>query len=373
MPAASAPRTARVYGGKPQPGSHAVSDVNVRLEGGGGVSNNKMSGYTAGVLNAPLDHSVGLQAAALTGSHDADLFMSGSSSLYWRDPTIGLLGAYVSGARSTSITGTNSFSYSDGKVGAVGQLYFDRFSLEGAAGLERLNGANKVWGALDAAYYVTDNWRVSVGERRDYGRSALALGTEYKLATRGDMGVSLTAESRLGGKNDTAFMAGLKVFFGADNKSLLRRQREDDAPNYLVDDFLMGPRAHAVSLAGAPGATGATGPQGSPGATGATGATGPAGATGSTGATGATGPAGASGPTGATGPAGASGPTGATGPAGATGSTGATGPAGASGSTGATGPSGATGATGPTGDTGATGPTGDTGPTGPTGPSGSIP
>lgn len=63
-------------------------------------------------------------------------------------------------------------------------------------------------------------------------------------------------------------------------------------------------------MAGATGATGATGGIGATGATGGIGATGAAGATGANGPTGATGVAGATGPTGANG---ATGPTGATG------------------------------------------------------------
>jgi hypothetical protein len=179
-----------------------------------------------------------------------------------------------------------------------------------------------------------------------------------------------------------------------------------------------------IVVAGQPGMTGATGPQGP---TGLTGAAGPQGPTGLTGDTGPQGPQGVQGEIGATGPQGDAGPTGPTGPTGPQGSpglawkgiwvsgttyesgdvvydpfvgssytnigssdttlapdlnssdwqllaqagaSGATGPAGPTGPTGPTGPIGATGATGPAGPTGAAGPQGTQGPQGPTGATG---
>jgi len=140
------------------------------------------------------------------------------------------------------------------------------------------------------------------------------------------------------------------------------------------DSFRIWDGATWISLTGAIGNTGYTGPQGDTGDTGYTGDTGP---TGYTGYTGDTGPTGYTGYTGDTGPTGYTGYTGDTGPTGYTGYTGDTGPAGNT-IIGATGPKGDTGPTGPigvgivgsTGDTGYTGYTGDTGYTGYTGPLG---
>gem|GEM_PF-963933 len=358
------------YGGLPRAGLPAISAVNVRLDGAGGVSNGSGAGYVSGAVNAPIDDAFGLQANGFSGSRGSDMFLGGSSSAFWRDPSKGLVGLYGSASRSNGPTLTNPFGYTEGKVGAIAQFYANRFSIEAAAGFQRFDLANKFFDAVDFVYYPTDNWRVSVGHRRDYGRDALALGTEYKLATRGDLGLSLFAEGRVGQKSELSALAGLKVYFGADNKSLLRRQREDDAPSYLVDDFLMRPRSRYISLVGPTGATGATGPQGP------TGLTGPTGPTGSPGVTGPTGPIGPTGLTGPTGPTGLPGVTGPTGPAGSPGLIGPTGPTGLPGVTGPTGPIGPTGLTGPTGPTGLPGVTGPTGPAGspgligPTGPTG---
>ena len=356
---ASTPQPSRLspYGGLPMAGLPAVSNVNVRGDLAGGISNNKGAGYSAGTLNAPLTNNLGVQVSSLTGSRGADTFLGGAGSLYWRDPSAGLFGAYVSASRSNGPNVTNPFGYTEAKVGAVGQVYMNRFSLEGAVGYQKFASENKFFDAIDVAWYPSDDLRFSVGHRHNYGRNAVALGTEYKLATRGDLGMSLFAEVRVGSNNERSALAGLKVFFGADNKSLLRRQREDDAPNYLMEDFLMRPRPQTVSVVGA------TGPAGATGAAGAAGATGLPGANGATGAPGPTGPAGA---TGATGAPGAAGPQGPTGPAGATGAPGATGANGATGAQGPTGPAGATGARG------ATGPAGPQGPTGPAGSSGPI-
>jgi hypothetical protein len=98
-----------------------------------------------------------------------------------------------------------------------------------------------------------------------------------------------------------------------------------------------------ISLAGNPGATGATGPIGIQGNVGATGSTGIQGNVGATGATGIQGNVGATGSTGIQGNVGATGATGIQGNVGATGSTGI------QGNVGATGATGLTGATGPEG------------------------
>lgn len=128
-----------------------------------------------------------------------------------------------------------------------------------------------------------------------------------------------------------------------------------------------------VSLAGADGDVGPTGPAGPLGPTGATGALGPTGIIGPLGPTGGIGPLGPTGgpgPVGPTGEVGAVGPTGPQGKMGPTGGIGYTGPTGPQGQVGPTGPRGLQGEAGEFGHDGPTGPMGDIGPTGATGASG---
>jgi hypothetical protein len=251
------------------------------------------------------------------------------------------------------------------KGGASGELYYGRWTVGGVAGWERRNqfgnSFDRMFDRVDLSYYPTDDFRIGVGHRFDNGLHAGALSAEYLFPSSNGLGVSVFGEGRYGESNYRAALGGLRVYFGGQNKSLIRRHREDDPPNYLVEDFLSTPRTQPLGpVAGPTGARGATGAAGATGA-GITGATGATGATG-VGATGATGAVGTVGALGATGATGATGPTGVTG---ATGAVGTVGAFGATGATGATGPTGVTGATGPQGTVGAQGPTGATGPIGP--------
>src|SRR5690606_10900285 len=91
---------------------------------------------------------------------------------------------------------------------------------------------------IDLSYYVMDNWKISVGHRYLGRRHALALGTEYMLPAGGDLALSAFAEARFGQRRAHVFWAGLRLYFGGGDKPLIRRDREDLAPNRLVDDVL---------------------------------------------------------------------------------------------------------------------------------------
>ena len=354
---------ANVYKAPPPLGPlPAVSGVNLKVDGAGGWLDGAATGFSAASVTVPLGERFGFQADSLVGMKSGDLFVGAAGHGFWRNPNVGLLGIYGSVAYVDAMS--NFAAPNTGitvvKAGASGELYYGRWTLGGLAGWERTNqfgtSLDRLFDRIDLSYYLTDDFRVGLGHRFDNGLNAGALSAEYLFPSSNGLGVSVFGEGRYGESNYRAALGGLRIYFGGQNKSLIRRHREDDPPNYLVEDFLSTPRTHPIgAVPGPAGATGATGATGA-GATGATGATGAVGPTGATGATGATGPTGVTGATGSTGTVGAAGATGATGPTGVTGATGAVGTVGAAGATGATGP------TGPTGATGATGPTGPAGP-----------
>ena len=51
------------------------------------------------------------------------------------------------------------------------------------------------------------------------------------------MPLSLTADARIGEDGFASISAGIKMYFGGESKSLMRRHREDDPPNRAVDVF----------------------------------------------------------------------------------------------------------------------------------------
>jgi hypothetical protein len=313
----------------------AVSAVNLKVESAGGWTDPNDSGYTAGAITVPLGERFGFQADSLVGIKDTDLFVGAAGHLFWRDPQVGLLGLYGSAAYSD---GLGSFGMSGTgntvtKVGVSGEWYLGPWTISGLTGWEDGNLVNKFFDKVDLSYYVTDNFRIGVGQRYDLGVNAAAFSTEYMFSSSGGLAASVFAEGRYGEGNYRAGLVGLKLYLGPQGKSLIRRHREDDPAIGLVDDFIAMPKSRPVAPTA--GATGATGANGTNGATGATGANGATGATGAVGANGATGATGANGATGATGAPGSNGSNGATGPTGPAGPVGATGPVGPTGPTGA--------------------------------------
>ena len=85
------------------------------------------------------------------------------------------------------------------------------------------------------ALYATDNLRLSIGASTVAGFESGHAGLEWFM---GDTGIpaSLTLDGQLGEDGFGSVMAGLSLYFGGEDKSLIRRHREDD------------PRLHFFSL-----------------------------------------------------------------------------------------------------------------------------
>ncbi len=207
---------------------------------------------TAGSVSVPIGDRIGLQIDGLASSARGAFFGGGGAHLFTRDPAVGLLGAYGSATRSNALGGANRY-----KAGVEGELYLDRFTISGVAGWEQTRtggvaflgtfggqnifatGAtvNRFFNVVDLSYYPVDNWRVSVGHRFTGGQHLAAVGTEYLFQLGGGTGMSAFVEGRIGDRNNRAVFAGVSFYFGQKDKSLIRRHREDDPPNRLLEDM----------------------------------------------------------------------------------------------------------------------------------------
>jgi hypothetical protein len=197
-----------------------------------------------GSLAVPLHDQFGAQLDGLVGTAAGGTFYGIGVHLFWRDPSKGLLGAYASYAAWDT---TSTISVSDpidgiatvagatvGKVGVEGEAYFDRVSLEGLAAYQF--GTNSGFaGKATLALYPTDDLRLDIGARYLEGPGAsLAGGLEWSPP---GTAVSFFADGSLGQNGSWSALGGLKVFFGGEQKSLIRRHREDDPDNMLPDDL----------------------------------------------------------------------------------------------------------------------------------------
>ena len=213
---------------------------NGKLSAFGGSQDGTLYGVT-GSFSVPLGHAYGLQLDGMVGSAKGAAFYGAGGHVFWRDPAKGLLGLYGSyvswNASSTvgvssPINGVAGVAGGNvGKIGAEGEAYLGRFSLEGLAAYQfgSKTGFN---GKAMLAYYPTDNFRFDGGVRYLEGVGALGtIGAEWQ--PHDGSGLTLYASGSFG-SGYTQALGGLRVYFGDPGKSLIRRHREDDPGNQLA-------------------------------------------------------------------------------------------------------------------------------------------
>jgi len=205
----------------------AVSEINGKI--GAGAGHTKDTGSKGGLfqgtasLSIPLNCSFGFQLDAAVGSLDGKSTGGGAVHAFTRNPNSYLLGAYG----EYSAVGSNDIL----RLGVEAEYYLDKVTLSGLAGYENSDlTKGDAFAALDISFYATDNLRFSAGYRRFLDIDAAAIGAEYQFE---NAPVSLFVSGQLGSKDHRTAIAGLRVYFGGENKSLIRRHREDDPFNRL--------------------------------------------------------------------------------------------------------------------------------------------
>lgn len=214
----------------------AVSGINGKWELDGGLFNPGGTGFrAAGSLSIPLGDRFGAQGDVMLTMSGSDFYLAGAGHLFTRDPSSYLLGVTAGVVIAPGATLT--------ALGAEGELYLDRISLEGWAGLAAIDYADVLNPDLtglfaigDIAFYPMDDLRLAIGASSVLGDNSLHFGAEYQL-TDFAWPLSLTADARIHGSGNYTITAGLKGYLGptGESKSLIDRHRQDDPPNRAVD------------------------------------------------------------------------------------------------------------------------------------------
>jgi hypothetical protein len=234
----------------PQP-LPAVDGINGKIAGFGGGANHTDGFYgTTGSLSVPLAQQWGAQIDGAVGSLANSEFSQGAGHLFWRDPSIGLVGAYGSyfdwngiGASTIPRIGVNV-----GRFAAEGEYYWNNWTVRGLAGYEtvRLNlpDVGNLPGLLsipnrffDWVSVVTDSFKLSIGHLYTFGSNGLTLGSEYGFAVGGGRMASLYVDALLAEGGNNAVLGGVRFYFGQRDKTLIDRNRQDDP----IADFPMYP------------------------------------------------------------------------------------------------------------------------------------
>ena len=210
----------------------AVSKPNGKIAIGGGQALGEGVYYVDASVSLPVMDQIGLQIDGLAGTLDGDGVAGGGAHLFWRDPSVGLVGAYGSVLASTA--GVN---YTVSNAGLEAAAYLGQFSVEGLVGAQFVDGADtEVFGAANIAFYPIDDVRLYAGYRYWFGENAGAAGVEFQPFQMDDsLGITLFADGQIR-EDDTLAVAGFRVYFG-EHKSLIRRHREDDPSGLMPNDL----------------------------------------------------------------------------------------------------------------------------------------
>lgn len=215
----------------------AVSGINGKLSVQGGVLDDDGFAALTGSLSLPVGYRYGVQLDGTIGVQDGDFVGGVGGHLFWRDPSFALLGIYG------TYTGNENVDGEIARIGVEGEYYWNQFTLRAVLGAEFIDidlpayDETNFFAFSDLSYYAMDNLELSVGHRYTGESHALALGVEYQLDQQVfASGISLFAEGRIGEDDYKGAWAGVRMYLG-DNKSLIRRHREDDPTDWAEDNL----------------------------------------------------------------------------------------------------------------------------------------
>ncbi|MEX0345942.1 MAG: hypothetical protein AB3N20_13535 [Rhizobiaceae bacterium] len=187
-----------------------------------------------GSVAFPIGHQFGLQLDGGFANLDTAAFgripvYGAGAHLFWRDPDWGLAGLYGNLLHVNDFGGLNYYR------GAVEfERYLGRFSFETMVGL---TGGDFIdvepFTQATLAYYPMDDLRFEIGHSFTVNENAFDFGGEWAFgAIRSTAAAMYVNGSVFEGGGATA-SAGLRFYFGQNDKPLINRHREDDPRVYL--------------------------------------------------------------------------------------------------------------------------------------------
>jgi hypothetical protein len=222
----------------------AVSAINGKVEFGGGFaddSDHSSDGvfYGGASLSVPLGNMFGLQADLAAKNMFNDTAVGGNVHLFTRDPNSYLLGVIA----GYGDAGKANAAWAGGEA----EFYLGNVSIEASAGYLNVDPSNgrskdKAFAFGDVAFYPVENFRLALGASSVAGFESGHATAEYLLDA---MPVSFKVKGEVGENKFAAVTAGVSFYFGGDSstKSLMRRHREDDPRNKVLDIFGAGAAA----------------------------------------------------------------------------------------------------------------------------------
>jgi hypothetical protein len=222
----------------------AVSAFNGKFEFGGGIADYDGDSsdeilYGAASLSIPLGNMFGLQADIAAKNVFDDTSIGGTLHLFTRDPNSHLMGV-IAGYGDAGDANA-------GWIGGEAEFYLDQVSFEAAAGYLKVDpdgggSKDKFFGFADVAFYPIENMRLALGGSSVAGFESGHVVAEYLLES---LPLSLKLKGEIGEDSYAAATLGVSFYFGGSDpsKTLIRRHREDDPRNRVLDIFGAGAAA----------------------------------------------------------------------------------------------------------------------------------
>lgn len=216
----------------------AVSGPNGKVEIGGGWADiddlDDDEVFRGGAaFSFPVGDMFGIQADLTALDAFGETAVGGAGHFFTRDPNsylFGVYGGYVDAGPANAW-----------HVGPEAELYLDNVSFEAVGGVIDFSdgGGTDFYAMGKVALYANENLRMSVGASSVAGFESANAGLEWFMGDTG-LPVSLTVDGQLGEDGYSNIMGGLSLYFGAEDKSLIRRHREDDLRLHFFNIFSAG-------------------------------------------------------------------------------------------------------------------------------------
>ena len=227
----------------------AVSAINAKVQALFGSFDSEGAALGLGSLTMPLGKEFGLQVDAGIGDVSSDNYWGGGGHLFWRDPSLGLIGLI------------GSYQELDDESlirnGAEGEWYLNDFTIKGQAGYQYGDAEHGGFFSAGLKYYAMDNLALEVEPQVGAGDLLFKAGLEYSPDLTALPGLAFYAQGEAGEDNYDRWFAGFRYYFGP-KKSLKLRHRQDDPDTLLpygmkyLQDKVRRPRPVTPSPAPAP-------------------------------------------------------------------------------------------------------------------------
>lgn len=210
----------------------AIAATNGKVDVSGGSSGLEPAGAIAGTVGTSIGHAYGIQFDG--GAYTSESLDSAgvATHIFRRDP-----GSYLVGITGMVVSLHGDETHRIYRTGLETEFYFGDFTLAPSGGYQRSFGNNTGYGAVDALYYVTEDWMLGLGISGYSDKRAAALSTEWRPMV--DQPISVFANVGGGNEGGGFGMVGVRYSFGMKGATLKVQHREYDPPN-IVNSFTSG-------------------------------------------------------------------------------------------------------------------------------------